>query len=60
MSLQLLPDGRHFAFGNSLFGAFGTTAKADLDKCKYSGSVIGFNARGSLRYLMVMGLIKTS
>ena len=44
---------------NSLFGAFGTTAKADLDKCKYSGSGIEFDARGSLSYLIVMTLVKT-
>ena len=52
--------GRSFALGNPLFGAFGSTAEADLDKCKYSGSGTGFNARGSLSYLIVMGLVKTS
>ena len=45
---------------NSLFGAFGTTAKADLDKCNYSGSGIGLNVCGSLRYLIVMSLVKAA
>ena len=52
--------GRNFALGNSFFGAFGMTEIADLNKCKYSGYGIGFNARGSFRYQIVMGLVKPS
>ena len=59
INLQLFIHGRNFALENSLFGTSGTTAKADLDKCKYSGSGIEFDARGSLSYLIVMTLVKT-
>ena len=38
----------------------GQLQNADLDELKYSGSGIGFNARGSLSYLIVMGLLKNS
>ena len=60
INLWLFTRGRNFALGNSLFGFFGTTANDDLDKCKYSGCSIGFNARGSFCYLIVMGFVKTS
>ena len=60
INFWLFTHGRHFAWEHFLFGAFGSTANADLDEFKYSGSGIGFNARGSLSYLIVMGLVKTS
>ena len=36
---------KDFVLGNSLFGAFGMTANANLDKYKYFGYDIGFDAR---------------
>ena len=60
INLWLYIHGRNFALGNSLFGAFGMTANTDLDKYRYSDNGIGFNGGGSFRYLIVMGLVKTS
>ena len=36
---------KDFVLGNSLFGAFGMTTNADLDKYKYCGYGIEFDAR---------------
>ena len=60
INLWLFTLGRNFALGNCLFRAFEMTANADLDKCKYSGYGIGFNARRTFHYLIVMGLVKKS
>ena len=38
--------GKDFALGNSLFGAVKLTKNTDLDKYKYFGYGIGFDARG--------------
>ena len=60
INLWLYTHGRNFALGNSLFGAFGMTANADLDKHRYSDNGTGFNGGRSFCYLIVVGLVKTS
>ena len=58
INFWLFNVGKDFALGNSLFGAVKLTKNTDLDKCKYSGYGIGFDAREGIRYRMIVGLVR--
>ena len=45
--LQPFNVGKDFLLGNYLFGTVTLTKNTDPNKYKYSGCVIGFDARGS-------------
>ena len=47
-----------FTLGDSLFGTVELIKNADFDQYKYSGHVIGFDARGSLSLSEVSGFGK--